>query len=161
MGARTNTLDGSPVDMSQDCTTRCRRRRSQASGRSVSDSVSAVQSIQFVVNGDPALARDTASQILAERGFTLNWASEWSAQATKGSTAGMLLIGGLAQRFRVGLSVTSVGNGQSMIEFTRENTGWTGGAIGAVRVKRNMEALRDHFRDAMTARGMLAGVQER
>jgi hypothetical protein len=120
-----------------------------------------VQSVQFVVNGDPTMARDVASQILSERGFTLDWSSEWSAQATKGSKTGMVLIGGLAQRFRVGLSVTSVGTGQSMIEFTRENTGWAGGAIGAVRVKRNMEALRDQFRDAMTARGMLAGIQER
>jgi hypothetical protein len=119
-----------------------------------------VQSVQFLINGDPAVARDAASQVLAERGFQLNWTSEWSAEAHKGSTAGVVLVGGLAQTFKVGLVVTSVGNGQSMIEFKRENTGWSGGLLGASRVKKNMNALRDQFSQAMTARGMLAGVKE-
>jgi hypothetical protein len=119
-----------------------------------------VQAVEFLVHGDPALARNTAAEILNERGFAVNWASEWSAEATKGSTAGNLLLGALAQKFVVGLSVTSVGNGQSMIRFDRQNSGWMGGAIGAMRVTRNMNALRDQFRDAMSARGMLAGVRE-
>ncbi len=78
----------------------------------------------------------------------------------KGSTAGNVLLGALAQKFVVGLSVTSVGDGQSMIRFDRQNSGWMGGAVGAVRVTRNMKSLRDQFRDAMSARGMLAGVRE-
>jgi hypothetical protein len=90
----------------------------------------------------------------------VNWTTEWSAEAVKGSTTGNLLLGAFAQKFVVGLSVTSVGAAQSMIRFDRQNSGWMGGAIGAARVSRNMKALRDEFRDAMSARGMLAGVRE-
>ncbi|MFZ0664378.1 MAG: hypothetical protein WAM97_01390 [Acidimicrobiales bacterium] len=119
-----------------------------------------MQSVQFLINGDPAVARDAATQILTERGFRLDWTSEWAAEAHKGSKAGVVLVGGLAQTFKVGLAVTSAGNNQSMIEFKRENTGWSGGLIGASRVKKNMNTLRDEFTQAMTARGMLAGVKE-
>lgn len=119
-----------------------------------------VQSVEFLINGDPSLARNAAAEILAQRGFTLSWASDWNATAVKGSTTGNFLLGGFAQKFEVGLSVTSVGNGQSVIRFDRKNRGWMGGAVGAVRVTRNMNELRDQFRDAMSTRGMLAGVQE-
>ena len=119
-----------------------------------------LQSVEFLINGDPSLARNTAAEILAQRGFTLSWASDWNATAVRGSTAGNVLLGAFAQKFEVGLSVSSVGNGQSVIRFDRKNRGWMGGAIGAVRVARNMTELRDQFRDAMTTRGMLAGVQE-
>lgn len=119
-----------------------------------------MQAVEFLIHGDPALARNTAAEILNERGFAVNWVSEWSAEAIRGSTAGNLLLGALAQKFVVGLSVTSVGNGQSMIRFDRQNSGWMGGAVGAVRVTRNMKALREQFRDAMSARGMLAGDRE-
>ena len=119
-----------------------------------------MQAVEFLIHGDPGIARNAAVEILAERGFTVSWATEWSAEATRGSTAGNLLLGALAQKFVVGLSVTSVGNGQSMIRFDRQNSGWMGGAVGAIRVTRNMKALRDEFRDAMSARGMLAGVRE-
>lgn len=119
-----------------------------------------MQSVEFLINGDPSLARNTAAEILAQRGFTLNWTSDWNAMAVKGSTTGNVLLGGFAQKFEVGLSVTSVGNGQSVIRFDRKNKGWMGGAVGAVRVTRNMNELRDQFRDAMSTRGMLAGVQE-
>ena len=119
-----------------------------------------VQSVEFLINGDPSLARNAAAEILAQRGFTLSWASDWNATAVKGSTTGNVLLGGFAQKFEVGLSVTSVGNGQSVIRFDRKNRGWMGGAVGAVRVTRNMNELRDQFRDAMSTRGMLAGVQE-
>ncbi len=119
-----------------------------------------MQAVEFLIHGDPALARNTAVEILGERGFTINWTTEWSAEAVRGSTAGNLLLGALAQKFVVGLSVTSVGDGQSMIRFDRQNSGWMGGAIGAMRVTRNMKALRDEFRDAMSTRGMLAGVRE-
>ncbi|MGO9343563.1 MAG: hypothetical protein ACLP6E_13755 [Acidimicrobiales bacterium] len=119
-----------------------------------------MQAVEFLIHGDPALARNTAAEILGERGFAVNWATEWSAEAVKGNTAGNVLLGALAQKFVVGLSVTSVGDGQSMIRFDRQNSGWMGGAVGAMRVSRNMNSLRDQFRDAMSARGMLAGVRE-
>jgi hypothetical protein len=123
--------------------------------------VATVQSVEFLINGDPSLARNTAAEILAERGFTLTWTSEWSAAAVRGSTAGNVLLGGFAQKFEVGLSVTSAANGQSVIRFDRKNKGWMfGGALGAARISRNMNELRDQFRDAMTTRGMLAGIKE-
>lgn len=119
-----------------------------------------MQSVEFLINGDPSLARNTAAEILGQRGFTLTWTSDWNATAVRGSTTGNVLLGGFAQKFEVGLSVTSVGNGQSVIRFDRKNRGWMGGAVGAMRVTRNMNELRDQFRDAMSTRGMLAGVQE-
>jgi hypothetical protein len=123
--------------------------------------VSRVQAVDFLVNGDPTVARNAAVEILAQRGFKLNWESDWSAEAVRGTTAGNLLAGPLAEKFVVGLTVTSAANGQSVLCFSRRNSGWMGGWIGALRVSKNMKALREQFSEAMSARGMLAGVQER
>jgi hypothetical protein len=119
-----------------------------------------MKSVEFLIHGDPGLARNAAAEILAQHGFTVTWASDWSAQAVKGSTAGNVLLGGFAQKFVVGLSVTSANDGQSIVRLDRGNSGWMGGAIGASRVKKNMTNLRDEFGNAMSARGMLAGVHE-
>jgi hypothetical protein len=119
-----------------------------------------MQAVEFVINGDPAVARNTAVGILNADGFTINWTSDWAGEAVKGNTTANVLLGALAQKFVVDLSVTSVGNGQSVIRFDRKNSGWMGGAIGAKRVSNNMKRLRDQFGQAMTQNGMLAGVKE-
>jgi hypothetical protein len=119
-----------------------------------------VQAVEFLVNGDPSAARNAAIGILQARGFNINWSTEWAGEAVKGNTAGNLLLGALAEKFVVGLQVTSTPSGQSLIRFERRNSGWMGGAIGARRVSNNMKALRDQFSQAMTQTGMLAGVQE-
>ena len=119
-----------------------------------------MQAVEFLVNGDPSVARNTAAGILGADGFTIGWTSDWAGEAVKGSTAGNVLLGAFAQKFVVDLSVSSVGNGQSVIRFDRKNRGWAGGAIGMRRVTNNMNKLRDQFTQAMTQSGMLAGVKE-
>jgi hypothetical protein len=128
--------------------------------RMISVRVAHVQAVEFLLNGDPSAARNTAAAILGSDGFTINWRSDWAGEAVKGSTAGNVLLGAFAQKFVVDLSVSSVGNGQSVIRFDRKNSGWLGGAIGARRVSNNMKRLKDQFTQAMTQSGTLAGVKE-
>jgi hypothetical protein len=119
-----------------------------------------MQAVEFLVNGDPIVARNTAAGILQSRGFNINWSSDWAGVAVKGNTAANVLLGPLAEKFVVGIQVSSTGPGQSVIRFERRNSGWIGGAIGARRVSNNMKALRDQFGQAMTENGMLAEVKE-
>lgn len=119
-----------------------------------------MKAVEFVVTGDPAQSRDLAAEILAADGFTMNWLSDWTADAVRGSTTANVLLGGLAQRFKVGLSVTSVPPGQSVVRFDRQNSGLMGGAIGMVRTNNNMKRLKDQFGQAVQARGVLVEVRE-
>jgi hypothetical protein len=71
-----------------------------------------------------------------------------------------VLLGGFAQQFKVGLSVTSLAPGQAVIRFDRQNLGLTGGWLGMIRTNKNMSALKDQFGQAVTARGVFLEVRQ-
>ncbi len=122
--------------------------------------VSRVKSVEFVVAGDPTAARDIAAEILGADGFTVTWVDAWSANAVRGKLAANVLLGGFAQQFKVGLSVSSLAQGQSVIRFERQNLGLMGGWIGVMRTNKNMKTLKEQFGQAVTARGIFVDVRE-
>ena len=50
--------------------------------------------------------------------------------------------------------------GQSIVRFTQGNTGWLGGAIGAVRVKNHYASFRDEFTGWFHQQGLLVAVYD-
>jgi hypothetical protein len=115
--------------------------------------------VDIVITGEPAQVRDAAVALLESRGFRFTWTDHWSATAEKGSKVGNVLAGALAQYFAVGLRVMAGHPGQTIVRFDQLNTGWMGGAIGAHRVSKNLDALRDDFAGWFHHQGLLVGVQ--
>ena len=120
----------------------------------------ATKHIDFLVVGDPATARATAIRALEERKFQLSWSDEWSAIAERGSRAANVLVGALAQYFKVGVRLMSTAPGETVVRIERLTSGWTGGAIGASRTKRNMASLRTELESIFQTAGVLRGVTE-
>lgn len=113
------------------------------------------------MTGDPVAARDAAAKVLESLKFRIQWENEWTAIAERGSKVVNVVAGALAQYFKVGLRVFAADPGQSVVRFERLSRGFMGGAIGAVRTRRNMERLRDRVRDVFQEEGILVGVDER
>jgi hypothetical protein len=104
-----------------------------------------IQGCEFTLQGDPANARATVQQALENRKFRLTWADEWTATAEKGNKVANAVAGAAAQYFKVGVSIRSGNDGNSIMRVERQSSGWMGGAIGAARTTKNLERLRDEL----------------
>jgi hypothetical protein len=116
--------------------------------------------IDFLVTGDPVTARATAEQALVARKFAVTWHDDWTATAERGSMAANLLAGALAQHFKVGVHIMSSQPGEVTVRIDRLSSGWTGGAIGASRTRKNLASLRSELEATFGAAGVLRGVNE-
>lgn len=113
------------------------------------------------MNADPAAARDAAAKVLSSLKFRIRWESEWTGIAERGNKLVNVVVGALAQYFKVGLRVFAGEPGEAVVRFERLSRGFMGGAMGAVRTRRNMERLRDRVREVFQEQGILVGVDER
>jgi hypothetical protein len=120
----------------------------------------AAKFIDFVVTGDPGMARATAERALVERRFTVTWNDDWTGTAERGNKVANALAGALAQYFKVGLRLMSTQPGETIVRVERQSSGWMGGAIGAARTNKNMAALRQELEATFGSAGVLRGVSD-
>jgi hypothetical protein len=119
-----------------------------------------VPSFDVIIAGDATHVRTAAVQALEARKFRFTWHDEWHALAERGSKVGNALGGGFAQYFAIEVAVMVGQAGQTIVRFTQGNTGWMGGALGASKVKKNYNSLRDEFAGWFHQQGLLVGVQD-
>ncbi len=118
----------------------------------------ATKYIDFLVTGDPARARATAEKALIDRKFKVAWTDDWSATAERGNKALNVVAGALAQYFKVGVRLFAAGPEETTVRVEQLSSGWMGGGIGAIRTRKNMEALRGELEAIFSAAGVLRGV---
>ena len=66
--------------------------------------------------------------------------------------------GAAAQCFKVGVSIRSGTDGNSILRVERQSSGWMGGAIGASRTTKNLEQLRDQLEATFGAANVLVAT---
>jgi hypothetical protein len=115
--------------------------------------------VDVAVRLDAPAARDRAAQELEARKFKVKWEDDWYAVAERGNKWLNAVAGALAQYFKVGIRVMGADE-VTVVRFEKLSSGWLGGAIGAMRVEKQMKALRDDFASAFDSVGLLAGVSE-
>jgi hypothetical protein len=117
-----------------------------------------MKTLDFHVEGDAGRAKATVTQALEARKFTVVWGSEWVATAERGSKVANMLLGALAQYFKVGVSVMTAPEGHGIIRIERSSSGWMGGAIGARRTTKNFEGLKAELEGAFASAGVLKHI---
>jgi hypothetical protein len=120
----------------------------------------AISYIDFLVTGDPASARATAEQALVTRKFGVVWQDEWTATAERGSKTANVMLGALAQYFKVGVRLMGAQPGETVVRIERQSSGWAGGAIGASRTNKNLASLRTELEATFANAGVLRNVTE-
>ena len=116
--------------------------------------------VDFVVTGDPGSARVTVEQALAGRRFRMTWHDDWTGIAERGSKVAYMLVGALAQYFKVGVRLMAAGPDEITVRIERQSSGLMGGAIGATRTTKNMTSLRSELEATFGAAGVLRSVNE-
>lgn len=118
-----------------------------------------MNAVEYDLTGDPQRAKATAIQALESRKFKVTWAGEWDAVAERGNKVANVVLGALAQYFKVGVTVRSGAAGVSVVRIDKSSSGWMGGWIGASRTKKNFESLHAELEGSFRAAGVLAGVR--
>ena len=120
----------------------------------------AAKYVDFIVTGDPAIAKATAEQALTSRKFRITWSDDWTATAERGSKVGTFLVGTFAQYFKIGVQLRALQPGETVIRVESQSSGMAGGAIGVSRTRQNFTSLRTELEATFGTAGVLRGVQE-
>ena len=88
---------------------------------------------QFIVSGDPSMARDTVYSTLTNLGFTLTQLDAWSADAERGSAGASIALGAFAgkkgRHVKLHIECRSTPSGFS-VTLSQGTSGYSGGLIG-------------------------------
>jgi len=117
-----------------------------------------VDPILFECGADAAGALHTANGALASIGYAITpGADGWSARAEVGSAAGRLVGGGFVRRMIVDVQVTQGSQpGTSRVVVTPAMSGWSGGALGVSKAKKEMQNIHSTVGQALHQAGLLA-----
>ncbi|MFT6293248.1 MAG: hypothetical protein ACJAR2_003870 [Ilumatobacter sp.] len=114
-----------------------------------------MSSYEFTITGDPARAKQTATDALVAREFVLEWSDDWTAKAVQGSKVKAMLLGAFALYMEVAVSVRSLDESHSLIRIDGLTSGLMGGVLGARKTTKNFAELRDELGRAFDAAGVL------
>lgn len=113
--------------------------------------------ISFVVVGDPSNAVATVGSSLSTLGYKVEPSPDgWSGRASVGSAAARALAGGFTRRMVVGYLVSQGPSPEVFhVVITPAVSGWSGGALGASKAKKELEKIRAAVGGAFQQQGIL------
>jgi hypothetical protein len=116
--------------------------------------------VDFLVTGDPVAACATVEEALVARKYKMTWQDGWTATAERGSKVANALAGAAAQYFKVGVRLMSARPGETTVRIERLSSGWMGGAIGAARTTKSLEALCTELQTTLSEARVLRSVSK-
>jgi len=116
------------------------------------------QHVDYLLAGDPVVARNTVEHALVARKFRVAWADPWTGSAERGSKVGNMLAGAFAQYMRVDIRLVDAGNGLTTVRVSKASTGAMGGALGVSKTRKNLASLRAELEAVFAGAGVLRGV---
>ena len=111
--------------------------------------------LTYVVTGDPAIAVAAVSSGLQSNGFTITPIDAWSATAESGNRAMAMILGAFVLYMKLGVSVASSTDGQSIVSVDQQSKGWLGGAIGVHRTNKKIAKIEADLEAALRSVGNL------
>ncbi len=116
----------------------------------------ALEPIVFETGPDAATVLSTTLGAIQSLGFSVNPVDEWSGQAEVGSKAARALGGGFARRMVISYQLSGGADQTSTrVTIAPAVSGWSGGAMGASKAKKEMESLYTTVGGALHQAGLL------
>ena len=106
---------------------------------------------------DAAAVLDTVKTTLESQGYTVTVdESGWAGRAEVGSKVGRALAGGFVRRMLLDFSISAGEPGTNRLVVAPASSGWSGGALGASKAKKEMTAVASGIHQALAARGLIS-----
>ena len=110
---------------------------------------------EFTITGDPAVAKQTASQALEAQRFVMHWDEDWSGRGISGSKVKAAFLGAFSPYMEIGVKVMAFDGGVSVIRLDQLTSGWFSGVLGVAKTDKAFVALRDGLGNTFGAAGVL------
>src|SRR3989442_1619271 len=111
------------------------------------------------VRGSVQNVQNLVQQAFAANGFAVKWESAVKGKAERGSKGMNIAFGALAQYFGIDFEIYPQPDAATL-RLIKANTGWAGGAIGAMRVGKEFAQISDTLAQWFQAQGVLQGVRK-
>jgi len=111
------------------------------------------------VKGAVQNVQNLVQQAFAANGFQVRWDSAVKGKAEKGGKGMNIAFGALAQYFGIDFEIYPQQDAATL-RLIKENTGWAGGAIGAMRVSKQFDQISDTLAAWFQSQGVLQGVRK-
>lgn len=112
-----------------------------------------MEPLAFDLSGDPSTALNAALGAMSGLGYRITPdPGGWSGTAEVGSVAARVLAGGFVRRMVVNYRVETVGDGSSRLTIEPGASGWSGGALGASKAKKEFRSIADAVTSALAPR---------
>jgi hypothetical protein len=107
---------------------------------------------------DAAAVLDALKGTLEAQGYTVTPdESGWAGRAEVGSKVGRALAGGFVRRMILDFTISQGEPGTTRLVVAPASSGWSGGALGASKAKKEMTAVASGVHQALSERGLLVG----
>ncbi|MFD0853925.1 hypothetical protein ACFQ07_16930 [Actinomadura adrarensis] len=116
------------------------------------------KSVKIRVTGSPDEVRPVMEQALQPEGFTFTWGTPTQGTVEKGSGVKSVLLGVISPHYMYGVVLQPQQDGSLIVELSVTNTGTaavTGGAIGVMRVRKQLDRLGKSLQTAFQANDTL------
>ena len=118
-----------------------------------------MQPATWTTGPDASAVLATLNEALVAQGYTVTPdETGWAGRAEVGSKAARALAGGFARRMVLDYRVSQGDQeGTTQLVVAAASSGWSGGAIGASKAKKEMANVAQAVHAALAAKGQLAG----
>lgn len=115
--------------------------------------------VTLIVTGDPQAALATVTGALQSLGYSVQPdPSGWRGRAEVGSKAARALAGGFSRRMVLDYTVTQAQQpGAFQVVVAPATSGWSGGALGASKAKKELQSVGSTLWNAFATQGTLGG----
>ncbi len=103
---------------------------------------------------DGPTAREVIAGVFAAHDYTIDWTTDWSGAAERGSKGKSIALGAMAKTFmRMLIRISSLEGGVA-IAIASDTTGMSGGLIGVRRTSKEFVQIEADLRSAFEQRGV-------
>jgi hypothetical protein len=89
--------------------------------------------------------------------FAVQWQSEFSGKASKGSKGANIALGAFAQYYEIDFQIMTAPDNSTVLRLVKSTSGWAGGAIGAHKVKKQYAEIVDGLSNYFQSQGLYKG----
>ena len=113
------------------------------------------------VASPPQNIQNMLQHVFYQNKFTVQWQSHAKGKASRGSKGANIALGALSQYYKIDFEILTMPDQSFVVRLLKSNSGWWGGAIGAMRVNKQYEEVVNMLCHYFSSQGCFRGRDSR
>lgn len=109
------------------------------------------------VASPPQNIQNMLQHVFYQNRFNVQWHSHSAGKAHRGSKGANIALGALSQYYEIDFEIMVMPDKSFAVRLFKSNSGWWGGAIGAMKVSKQYDSVVDMLSNYFMAQGCFKG----